>query len=148
MAKSRMLVLFVPFIVTALILSSCTPPNELEQKSVAELIPMLKDEDSVIRAKAVMALGTKKEEAKPAIPDMIKLLGDKKAHVRNRAMDALAKIGGPAVKALLEATHDRDRIVRFYAAHALKKIPGNEAKAGYDAWIEVEGKDIVSEMDR
>ncbi|MCM8775045.1 MAG: HEAT repeat domain-containing protein [Candidatus Omnitrophica bacterium] len=140
--------LLVSGFIVVLIFSSCGPPDELLRKSVAELIPLLKDEDSVLRARAAMALGSKKAEAAPAVPELVKLLVDKKAHVRNRVMNALANIGQPAVSGLLEALQSRDRVMRYYAAHALRKIPAKQSQDAFKRWFEQEGQKLLIGIDK
>lgn len=124
------------------------PHPEYANKSVDELIELLKSKDSIERAHVVIALGYKKEAAKEAIPYLIKLLNDRKAHVRNRAMNALSSIGPAALPALLEALESRDRVKRFYAAHTLKKINDPRAKEAYERWLEKEGKELAMGLDK
>jgi HEAT repeat protein len=61
-----------------------------------------------------------KMEAKKDVRGIIEVLKDKNEHVRNSAVEALAKIGEPAVGPLIEAMEDW--VVRKYAAIALVKI--------------------------
>ena len=139
----------IPFFLSALVVLSgsigCTPsiPPATLNKSVPELIQDLKSDDGLIRSQAAIALGLKKEEAKEAIPALIKVLGDPKTHVRYRVMEALAQMGEPAVSALIAATEDNDRNIRFYAAHALKKIPAQRAQDAYKAYMDREGSKII-----
>lgn len=128
--------------VNSFLINSCSPPPSLN-KPIPELVKNLKSDDTVIRAETAVALGMRKSESVPAIPNLVLLLGDQKAIVRNRAMDALVKIGTPSIPALIEATNHYNRIVRFYAAHALEKLPGADARAAYDAYMAKEGKDLI-----
>lgn len=124
---------------------SCAPevPEAVLNKPVPELVRELKNEDGVLRAQAVIALGMKKEAAKEAIPDMILLLMDSKPYVRNRAMGALGNVGQLAIDPLILATQHKERTMRFYAAHALKKIPDQKAQDAYTAYMENEGSKIM-----
>lgn len=124
------------------LISSCSPPSG-GGRPVSEIVKDLKSDDAVVRAGAAVSLGMRGQESVSAIPNLVLLLGDQKPVVRNRAMDALVKIGAPSVPALVEATGHYNRIVRFYAAHALEKLPGADARAAYDAYMAKEGKDLI-----
>lgn len=134
--------LVVALAATPLVQTSCAKPvpDEIARKSVDELRQMMQDSEGRIRAQAVLALGLKGSAAKPAIPDMIKLLGDEKAFVRNRAMESLSKLGKDSLSPLIDAVENsRDRAVRFYAANALKKMPDPKAQKAYTEFIAKEG---------
>ena len=124
-------------------LSACAPSiaPEYMNKSVAELITDTKNDDGLVRSQAALALGAKK--AKEAVPDLIKLLGDKQKHVRYRAIVALRTIGSDAVPSLIIATSDSNRNVRFFSAQALKGISAKEAQDGYKAYMDKEGNKIL-----
>lgn len=138
---NRMTLILTAMVIVAL--SSCAPPipPDIANKSVPELIELLEHPAGAKRAQAALALGMKGSAAKPAIPALIKLFEDDKAYVRNRAMEALQKIGKQAVPDLVEAVEEsRSRAVRFYAAHTLKKIATPQAQQAYQAWWKKEGK--------
>ena len=130
------------FAITA-VLASCAPSIDPKymSKSVAELIADTKNEDGLVRSQAALTLGQKK--SKEAVPDLIKLLGDKQKHVRYRAMVALRMIGSNAVPSLIIATSDSNRNVRFFSGQALKGIPSKEAQDGYKAYMDKEGNKIL-----
>ncbi len=127
-------------------LVSCGPSDRALKKEIPELVLDLKSKDGVVRAEACVALGIKKASSAEVIQGLVKTLGDEKTYVRNRAMEALGKIGIPAIPSLETALSDRNRTVRFYAAHALKKIQNPEAQSLYKAWMEKEGKNILKEQ--
>ena len=101
------------------------------------------------RALAAMAVGEMGPEAKPAIPHLIRLLGDQAkfdhrdvwqkatfftvrghssgAYVAAEATGALAKIGKPAVELLIVALKDSNALVRVHAARALERIQDKRA---------------------
>jgi HEAT repeat protein len=75
----------------------------------------------------------------PALPELIVALKDPHADVRDRAAQALARIGPPAsqaVPALVDALRDPDWRVRRSAARALGQI-GPAAEAAVPALIDV-----------
>ena len=133
------------FLLLPLILISCNPVDPaFASKSVDQLVIDLKNSDGLVRAKAALALGAKKADAKPAIPFLIKGLGDSKPYVRNRMMEALGAIGEPAVPDLiLVNTTSEDRNLRFFSGMALKKIPGDQAQAAYKEYMDKEGSKIL-----
>ena len=94
--------------------------------AVPALIDMLKEGDSWMRQRAAEALGEIGDSS--AISALIDALmacvnGTNDHAVRGRAMEALAKIGKPAVPALIDAQlRGGDYWVREYAAMALGKI--------------------------
>ncbi|MHC4314879.1 MAG: HEAT repeat domain-containing protein, partial [Planctomycetota bacterium] len=116
---------------------------------VRKEIEKLHSPDARIRALAAMALGEMGPEASPAIPHLIRLLGDQAtfdhrdvwqkatfftvagrsfgAYVAADAMGALAKIGEPAVNPLIEALKDSDAFVRVHAARALERVQDKRA---------------------
>ena len=58
--------------------------------------------------------------AKPAIPNLVKLLEDKKSGVANAAADSLTRIGHTAIPSLIEALTNQNQFVQFYAVRSLK----------------------------
>ena len=117
--------------------------SPLAGKSVEELRKSLKDPDSTVRSQAAMALAGKGAEAKDAVPDLIRILGDAPT-VRNKVVEALSKIGSPAVPSLIEALNDSNKQIRFYAAHSLKKIPSSKkAQDAYKEYMDREGNKLM-----
>jgi HEAT repeat protein len=68
----------------------------------------------------VKALGQIKDPR--AVKSLIRVLSDKDWFVRERAAEALSKIGEPAIDPLIAALKDRNGLVRERAAEALSKI--------------------------
>lgn len=136
----------IPFLCLPFVLLSCSPPvdEKMAKKSVDQLIIDLKNSDGLTRAKAAIALGARGVDAREAVPKLIKMLADPKPYVRNRAVDALGKIGDPAVPVLIEAnTMSKDRGIRFFSAMALKKISSDQAQAAYKDYMNREGSKIL-----
>ncbi len=97
------------------------------RKSVPPLVELLKSKtSSVVRLGAVRALGQIGPAAQPAIPQLIRLLGDHRWSSRDAAADALAHIGGndSRVTSALVSTlkSDPDERVRARAARALGRL--------------------------
>ncbi|MCH8295154.1 caspase family protein, partial [Candidatus Poribacteria bacterium] len=69
--------------------------------------------------KAIDALA---EIGQPALPTLIKTMGNEDSDVRRRAASALRKIGEPAVPALIKALRDKNSSVRDGAAYVLGNI--------------------------
>ena len=68
---------------------------------------------------ALSALGPK---AEPALPTLVKLLGDEKERVVHSTIDALAAIGKPAIPGLKKAARHRDDDIRQAAEAALARV--------------------------
>ncbi len=64
---------------------------------------------------------------KPAVPALIEVLGSESVTVNSYAGMALGQIGEPAIPALLEALGDESLDVRNYALSALSQISTPEA---------------------
>ena len=114
--------------------------EDYSKKSVDALIVAAKSSDGVVRAQAVAALGTKGAQASTVVPVLMGVLKDPKPYIRNIAMNALAKIGQPAVPALIEGYETGDKTLQFYAANALKKIGTPKAMEVYKAYVAKGGK--------
>ena len=97
------------------------------------LIRALHERSEPVRRKAAQALGAIGRRAEPAIPALAELLVfDPAPAVRDRAADAMAKIGAPAVAILTGLLRDTDPQTRRRAAGALGSI-GPEAKPAVPA---------------
>jgi HEAT repeat protein len=109
----------------ALVLMQLDPPG----LPVEVLKSSLKDEEVEVRICAAMFLRRLgREEARDAVPGLVKALKDDDLIVRGHAAFALAAIGRPAVPALVDALKNQDQNVRRLAIFALGKI-GPEATA-------------------
>jgi HEAT repeat protein len=84
------------------------------------LIERLADENEAVRCAAALGLGELKAEA--GIPGLAGRLADQSGWVRDSAGDALARIGVPALPALVAALKDPRDPVRVRAAGAVRKI--------------------------
>ena len=76
-------------------------------------------EEARVRAFAAAALGRMREQAKGALPELVRALGDEHVDVRSAARGALGRMGTAAVSALADALKDGRPSVRAAAAHAL-----------------------------
>jgi len=83
------------------------------------LIERLHDANEAVRCAAALGLGELTSEG--AVPALIASLADPSGWVRDSAGDALARIGAPALPALVAAMHSRDGM-RVRATAALRKI--------------------------
>ena len=83
------------------------------------LVAALGDPDSLVRSEAASTLGVRRDDAPDVVPALVHTLGDDEGFVRMNAGEALAKIGEPAVPALLAALASADVYVRQEAARAL-----------------------------
>ena len=102
--------------------------RKIKKVTVEDLIDSLNDKDVIIRSRAAMALGDKKNQAISAVPALISCMNDEKAAVRKNASIALAKIGIDALPLLRQALSSPDYRIRKNAAFALGGM-GSKAKA-------------------
>ena len=103
------------------IISSVNVRRLQENHDVRGLVHALDHKDPAIQYQAVEALGDLGDPA--AVEPLAQALrGDEYSGVRWKAAEALAKIGTPAVDALIEALEDPDDDVRWKAAIALGEI--------------------------
>jgi HEAT repeat protein len=86
------------------------------------LVEALGKPDGTLQAAAAEALGPWGSGARDAVPDLVRLLGDEGGWLRGRAVETLAKIGAPAVPALIAALASDDFYVRGAAADALRDM--------------------------
>jgi HEAT repeat protein len=92
-----------------------------------DLVGRLQDPDELVRLHAALGLGSLGEEARPALPLLLDLLGSDNVLDRRGAAWALRDLGEvalEAVPALLEALEDDDEQVEELAAQALEAIQG------------------------
>jgi HEAT repeat protein len=90
-----------------------------------DLIPLLHDSANEVRAAAALALCSHPGEA--AIPALVNTLSDSDSLAAGLAGNALVRIGGPAVPALLEAMQDAPTPVRIILLRALGEIRDHRA---------------------
>jgi HEAT repeat protein len=110
------------------------PPTRDE---VATLVKQLKDKDAGKRSKAARALENLDPGAKDAVPILLEALKEQQdVTIPPVASRALARLGAPAVPALIEALEGKDGHVQQYAAMAVQKI-GPQAKQAVPALIEI-----------
>src|SRR5436190_21700029 len=89
---------------------------------VAAHVQRLNGGDAVDRSTAATALGALGKEAGPAIPALVRALGDRDPFVARAAVAALCRVGEAAVPPLVQALASRDKAVRHGAAVALSRI--------------------------
>jgi len=94
-------------------------------RAVAALIVALEDTSRDVRACAVVGLASLRPAA--AVEPLVSHLSDPSAYVARLAADALARIGQPAVEALIAALREGDIATRSGAARALRAIQPPEA---------------------
>jgi len=92
------------------------------------LVPfLLNDSAPEVRQCAALGLGTKADEN--AIQPLVQALSDKDSMTGNLAMNALVKIGKPAVPALIECVKNKTQSARILALRALAEIRDHRAIA-------------------
>jgi HEAT repeat protein len=103
--------------------------SESVDPQIQQWIEDLKSMDEDIRKKAVFSLGEKRENAKPAVDQLIQMLpSEQNKVIRNNVARALGKIADPqAVNVLSEALFDEDYYVKLNAAWSLGKIKDKRA---------------------
>jgi len=106
----------------------------LPLETVPQLEELLHDSDPAVRMAAIRALGNIRPLATEVFSDLIKALGD--SELRTSAVEALARIGVPAIPHLIQALDNENREVRAGAAEALGKI-GPKAKEAVQKLIEI-----------
>lgn len=109
-------------------------------KSLDQWIDDLKSKDPYVRERAIAMLKLYGIAARPAIPAIIKTIGDSDVALRVNAIIALGMIGmnqehvPGGVTALTRALSDTQGIVRYQAAMALGRL-GSEAKSAIPALL-------------
>jgi len=99
-----------------------------DERAVDHLLPLLEDQDFIVRYNAAMALGEIRDAR--AVPSLIQALEDDDRLVRSFVADALALIGDSrAVEPLIKHIPDNDS-----AAEALRKITGFDLGNKQDVW--------------
>ena len=90
-----------------------------------ELIPLLSDSASEVRAAAALALCNHPDES--AIPALINTLSDEDSLTAGLAGNALVKIGSPSVPSLLTVMSEAPTGIRIIVLRALSEIRDHRA---------------------
>ncbi|MFN8410984.1 MAG: HEAT repeat domain-containing protein [Anaerolineales bacterium] len=93
--------------------------------SAENLLPLLNDSASEVRAAAALALGQHPSEK--AVPALIQALADEDSLTAGLAGNALVKIGSPSVAGLLEVMKEAPPRVRILALRSLAEIRDHRA---------------------
>lgn len=89
------------------------------------LVPFLRDPAREVRQCAALGLALKPDES--ATKALVRALSDKDSMVGSLAVNALVKIGSPAVPALIDAVKDGAQSARIHALRALAEIRDHRA---------------------
>ena len=102
--------------------TGCEPSIEdmRANRDIDGLIERLQDSDPSIRQKATVTLGELGDAR--AVPSLISLLRDVDTHSNREAMNALLKIGRPAVGPLIMVLEDSNNFIRSKAIAVLGRI--------------------------
>ncbi len=102
----------------------------LGEKAVPALAKALNHRNSFVRKEAAQALGLNKEKAVQAAPALVEMLKDRKESVQEAALNALIRLGLPAISFLSKAARRREnacirqeikRIIRLIQQNASKQ---------------------------
>jgi HEAT repeat protein/GTPase SAR1 family protein len=96
-----------------------------KEYALANLLTLLRDEDSNVRFNAAMALGELGQGSEVVIQALLTLLRDENSYVRSNAASTLGKLGQGSeavIQALPTLLRDEDSNVRFNAAMALGEL--------------------------
>ncbi len=96
--------------------------------AVPWLVKALDDRHPTVRRAAAKALGQVSKAAEPAIPPLIRHLGDEDSGCRIEAAQTLGRIGSPALQPLLKAAADVQPTVRQAAVKALGLISNDSPR--------------------
>lgn len=91
----------------------------------SDLIPLLSDSNSEVRAAAALALSHHPGEE--AVPVLTQTLGDSDPLTAGLAANALVKIGNAAVPSLIEAAKVGEMSIRILALRALSELKDHRA---------------------
>lgn len=108
---------------------SARETNRADQKGVADLVNLLMDKDSHVRANAAQALASYGHQAKAAVPALVSALEDPDDVVRQNAIAALENCGPVAVPALIKALGSPRAGTRRLAALVLDRMGPQAAPA-------------------
>jgi len=113
---------------------------ELEEDKdhlVDSLLPLLSDEDSLVRIYVALALGELGNSTDRVLDSLLPLLSDENSSVRCPVAEALGELGNSSdrvIDSLLPLLSDQDSSVRFDIAYALGKL-GNSSDRVIDSLI-------------
>jgi predicted Zn finger-like uncharacterized protein len=101
-------------------------------KDIPTLVPLVNDTSLQVRLVGLQLLAKIGPEAQPALDGIVKLADDAEAKVREKATQAIGRIGTPSdhdayMPVLAKALKDRDAAVRAAAAEAIATVPLTEA---------------------
>jgi len=117
-------------------LIGCGPPgypvSPYKNKSVKELIPLLKDPDKKVRADVAEQIRLKGDKAKEAIPYLIEAFDDQDREVRRFAAEALTHVIRDAYPELIKATKSEKTNVRAMAYFAIGNLDLDATQEYYD----------------
>ena len=101
-------------------LEAATQLGELGGKAVGPLMPLLKDEDDMVRVRAAIAF---QKIGAPAAPHLINMLDDDKQEAKGAAIWALGHIGDKnAVDPIIRTLHAKHNWTRWASMAALVKL--------------------------
>jgi HEAT repeat protein len=89
------------------------------------LIPFLSDPAREVRQCAALGLAIKPDEE--AVQPLVRALSDEDSMVNSLAINALVKVGGPAVPSLIEVVKGTAQSARIHALRALAEIRDHRA---------------------
>ena len=89
------------------------------------LLPFLSDPAREVRQCAALGLAIKPGES--AVPPLVQALSDEDSMVSSLAVNALVKIGSPAVPALIDVVKSAPQSARIHALRALAEIRDHRA---------------------
>jgi HEAT repeat protein len=95
------------------------------QSEAAWLVPFLGDPAREVRQCAALGLAIKPDE--DAIPSLVRALSDEDSIVNSLAVNAMIKIGKPAVPALIEVVQTSAQSARIHALRALAELRDHRA---------------------
>jgi HEAT repeat protein len=99
----------------------------LDEQAIPALVPLLRDDDWIVRYRAVEAIGLMKDDRRAGL--LIEALSDAKDHVRYMAAKGLSRLHtGAALEPLAGTLSDSNEYVRKMAARAVAGIGGSEAR--------------------
>jgi hypothetical protein len=108
-----------------------------DPEGVPVLLDLLHADDNYLRQIVIEALGKMKENAAPAVPELMKAVKDGDYSIARAAVEALTEIGPKAKEAiptLIELLEDGDQSLDWNAQTALESITGQKLGRDATAW--------------
>ena len=90
--------------------------------AIPALLDTLRNDNSRMRSGAALAFSWMKEDAAPAVPDLVTAIADPEDDVRRHAAESLGQIGAPAVPVLARALQHDQAKVRVASLSALSSM--------------------------